>query len=416
LRLAGSVANAAAGVVIELEGADSIISDFERRLPAEAPAASCIINVARIALSVQGARQFAIAPSAAEAPCTALLPPDQATCRDCIAELFDPGARHFRYPFIACAACGPRFSVIAALPYDRERTAMLDFPLCPACRREYGDAADRRYHAETNSCAACGPRLRLLATDGAEICVGDDAVHRVADLLRAGKIVAVKGIGGYHLMVRADDAAAVRRLRERKRRPTKPFAVMFLDVAAVTAVCEVNAVERDALGSAAAPIVLLRRRDAASIADAVAPGNPRLGVILPYAPLHHLLLSELALPVVATSFNRSGDQLVFDDDAALACARDLADAVLTHDRVILRPVEDTVLHVVAGAPMVLRLGRGFAPLSVPLRGKVPPLLALGGHLKNAPAVTVAAQAVLAPQLGDLDDPATLQAHRTMVQD
>jgi hydrogenase maturation protein HypF len=414
LHLTGFVRNAPDGVVMEIEGSKPAVAEFERRLVDDAPAAASVTWTARSEISPSWTAEFGVIASALDDPCTTLPPPDRATCPECLAELFDPRSRYHRHAFIACATCGPRFSLIAAMPYDRERTAMADFPLCPACRREYDDPANRRFHAETTSCSACGPRLMLLASDGCPI--HGDATHGAAQLLRAGRIVGVKGIGGYHLLVRADDAAAVMRLRERKRRPTKPFATLFLDIAAVEAACEMNTPERDALCSAAAPIVLLRRRHGARVADAVAPDNPRLGALLPYAPLHHLLLRDLAFPVVATSFNRTDELLTFRDDDAIAAAPGLCDALLTHDRAILRPVEDSVVQIAAREPMVLRLGRGFAPQAVRLRGDVPPLLALGGHLKNAPAITVAGQAVLAPQLGDLDDAAVLRAHRAMVRD
>ena len=416
LALGGSVRNAPSGVLIEVEGPPAALGDFATRLRAEAPATAHVSGLTCESVAVRGEAEFTIAESSQAGAGGALLPPDRATCAACTADLFTPGGRHAAYAFTACAVCGPRFSVIAALPYDRARTALVDFPLCPSCARGYRDPTDRRFHAETQACPACGPRLRLCDGHGRAIAADAVALGIVVERLRDGGIVMVKGIGGFHLMCRADSGPAVATLRARKRRPTKPFAVMFPDLAAIAAWCDLAPAERAELCSPAAPIVLLRHRPGSGAALAVAPGNPHLGAMLPYAPLHHLLMAALGVPVVATSANLAGEPLPFRDADALAACETLADAILLHDRAILRPVEDSVVRVVGGAPLVLRLGRGLAPLAIAMAAPPPPLLALGGHLKNAPGVTVGAEAVLGPQLGDLDQPRTLAAHMALRAD
>lgn len=406
LGLAGFVRNAPFGVEVEIEGPLPRVDAFLARLTPEAPAH--IASLARTVIPPRGESAFAIADSSSAGAGGAVPLPDLATCDACVADIFSPG-RHHGYAFTACAACGPRFSAIADLPYDRARTALAGFALCADCARGYADPLDRRFHAETQACPVCGPALTLLDRCGQPLA---DPLRAAAGLLRGGGIVAVKGIGGFHLLARADDERAVRELRARKQRARKPFAVMFPTLAAAAAWCEIGPAERAALTSPAAPIVLLRRAPGSAAAEGVAPGNPRLGAVLPYAPVHHLLLAALGLPLVATSANRSGEPLIYRD----ADAPCLADAVLGHNRPILRPVEDSVVQVLGGAPMVLRLGRGFAPRAVPLAAPAPPLLALGARLKNAPAIAQRRTALLGPHLGDLDHPATLAAQNGLVAD
>ncbi len=343
--------------------------------------------------------------------------PDLATCEDCLAELFDAADRRYRYPFVNCTACGPRYTIIERLPYDRARTSMKRFTLCAACRAEYDDPGDRRFHAEPNACPDCGPRLALHAPDGRLVALRDAAVRDAAAALAAGAIVAVKGIGGFHLLADARDERAVLRLRQLKRRPGKPFAVLFGSLEAVRRDCRVSTLEAALLEGPDRPIVLLRRTGG-TLADALAPGLPSLGAMLPYSGLHHLLLTELGFPVVATSANASGEPLVFDETDALRRLGDggLADLLLVHDRPILRPVDDSVVRVAADRELVLRAGRGRAPTVVALPGAEEGAVALGGHLKTTVAATMADAVVLSQHVGDLSSHNLRAAHAAVRSD
>jgi len=413
LGLAGWVRNGAEGVVIEVEGPrealDALIEAIRQAPPHAHVAAVEASEIAR-----DGGTGFTVRPSTAEGARTAWVPPDLATCDACLRELFDPADRRYRYPFINCTACGPRYSIVEALPYDRERTAMRGFALCPACRAEYGDPADRRFHAEPNACPACGPRLARWDGAGTPLVRDDDALLAAAEAIRGGRIVAVKGIGGFHLLADARDEAAVARVRAAKGRGDKPFAVMFPDLASVRASCRLGPEEEALLTGPARPIVLLRR-DGDRMAPSVAPDSPRLGALLPYAPLHHLLMRELGFPVVATSGNRGGEPMVTDERDALVRLAGLADIFLVHDRPIVRPVDDSVAQVVLGRPQLLRRARGYAP--APVAGDVPDgVLAFGGHLKATVALTTAGALVASQHLGDLDTAAARDGHRRAVGD
>jgi hydrogenase maturation protein HypF len=316
----GWVINSSQGVVAEAEGDPERIAKLVRNIREGPPANSTVDFVEACAITVRWDDGFEIRASDPTGACNAQVLPDFAICTDCLAELFDPSDRRYRYPFINCTHCGPRYSIIEDIPYDRVRTSMRWFSMCPACRAEYDNPADRRFHAEPNACADCGPHIALWNPSGATLCQKDDALTAAAAALRAGSIVAVKGIGGFHPLVDARDKMAVRRLRARKRREEKPFAVMFPSLAEVRANCRVIPTEEALLTAPARPIVLLRRTDG-SIATAVAPGNPWLGVLLPYTPLHHLLMRELGFPVVATSGNISDEPIVSDEqEASNGCA------------------------------------------------------------------------------------------------
>ncbi len=402
LGLAGHVANTPEGVRIEIEGPAGRIDAFLEGLRRDAPPEAVIERLETATRAPRGDRGFRIAASLLEGSGTALPTPDLATCEDCRRELLDPRDRRHRYPFVNCTRCGPRYSIIEALPYDRERTTMRRFTMCRACRAEYEDPESRRFHAEPNACPACGPRLALCDPRGRLLAREEAALQKAVRALGEGRIVAIKGIGGFHLAVDARDGEAVARLRLRKNRPDKPFAVMFADMAALRTACRPSREEERELLDPARPIVLLRRRQGAPIAAEVAPGNPLLGTFLPYSPLHHLLLRDCGFPLVMTSGNRSDEPIVTDEKQAVDRLGDIADLLLVHDRPILRPVEDSVVRVVAGAPVLLRLGRGFAPLAVPLAGAEPGMLALGGHLKAGIAVTLPERIVLGGHLGDLE--------------
>ena len=344
--------------------------------------------------------------------------PDIATCEECRREIFDPANRRYRYPFTNCTNCGPRFSIISGLPYDRANTSMRTFAMCPDCAREYDDPSDRRFHAQPNACPACGPALALWARDGQVLAAGDGALRRAVDALGSGAIVAVKGLGGFHLIVDATDEAAVRQLRDRKHREEKPFALMYPSRDLVARDCEMSPAEAELLGSPEAPIVLLARGVPAvpEVAASVAPGSPTLGVMLPYTPLHHLLMADLGRPVVATSGNVAEEPICTDEHDALERLGGIADLFLVHDRPIVRHVDDSIVRVVLGRELVLRRARGYAPLPVPLGATAAPALAVGAHLKNTVAVTTGADAVVSQHIGDLETPQSTDAFRRVASD
>ena len=397
LGLAGSVRNGPAGVEIEAEGDEDAIGGLLDGLSA-VPAPARVERVECAWLAPTGARGFVVAASD-EAPGSTLPLPDLAPCAECLTELRDPAACRHGYAFTSCSHCGPRYSLIAALPYDRARTAMAAFTPCVACAAEYTDPASRRFRHEANACPACGPRLTFCDARGRPLAEADDALAMAVALLRGGGILALKGAGGFQLLTDARNAAAIARLRERKHRPHKPLAVMFADLAALRAACRVSPAEQALLTSPAAPIVLLDRSSDALPAS-LAPGNPRLGAMLPSTPLHALLLDALGFPVVATSGNASGEPLCADNEDALARLSGIADGFVLHDRAILHPLDDSVMQIAAGHAQVLRLARGLAPLA--LDGSEPGVLGLGGQLKNALAVGGAGRIVVGPHLGDLD--------------
>lgn len=382
LGLAGFVLNDGAGVVVEAEGDAAALDALERGLRDEAPPLARVESVTGVALAPLGENGFRIDASAATAR-TALIPADVATCDDCLRELFDPGDRRYRYPFVNCTQCGPRFTIVTAVPYDRPNTTMAGFPLCAECRREYEDPADRRFHAEPIACPVCGPRLSI-------------PLEEAVGLLRDGRIVAVKGLGGYHLACDATNEEAVARLRGRKLREDKPFAVMTSEPEALA---EPTADEAALLRSRARPVVLVRARPDAGVAPSVAPGSPWLGLLLPYTPLHHLLLHDLGRPVVMTSGNRSDEPIATDDAEARERLGEIADAFLAHDRPIHRRCEDSVVR----AAFPVRRSRGHVPVALPLPvAATRPLVAAGPELKATFCVARGGDAFLSAHLGDLD--------------
>jgi len=413
LDISGWVRNTPRGVQIEAEGDPAALDALLAGLRS-APAPARVDAIDRAFLTPTGAAGFTVAASQPGAG-PALPLPDLAVCADCLADIRNPASRRHDYAFTSCSRCGPRYSIIAGLPYDRLRTAMAGFSMCPACAAEYTDPADRRFHHQANACPACGPRLSLEDADGKALVRDTAALNAAADCLRTGGIVALMGIGGFQLLVDARGDAAVARLRARKRRPDKPFAVMFPDIEAVQAACMATSDERALLLSPAAPIVLLTRRED-RLAPSVAPGQTRLGALLPYSPLHALLLGRLRFAVVATSGNRAGEPLCTMAAEAHARLADIADLFLIHDRPILRALDDSLVQVVEGRPQVLRLARGYAPLVVDCPEATEPVLALGGHLKAALAVGGAGRFVLGQHLGDLGSTAALAGFDTVARE
>jgi hydrogenase maturation protein HypF len=418
LRLTGWVNNSSQGVFLEVEGPPDRLREFLRRLETEPPPHASIQSLEPSYLEPVGFEEFAVRESDESGPKTALILPDIATCPDCLREMLDPADRRHRYPFINCTHCGPRFSIIESLPYDRANTTMRRFTMCQACQAEYDDPSDRRFHAQPNACPVCGPRLMLWSAEGDERAQGDEALLAACEAIRHGEIVALKGLGGFHLIVDARDGDAVDRLRTRKARDEKPFAIMLPSLEAARGLCFVDEDEARLLRSPEAPIVLLRRRSdpIASLAEAVAPGNPQLGVMLPHTPLHHLLMRELGFAIVATSGNRSEEPICTDEREAVERLRGIADLFLVHDRPIARHVDDSVARVILGREQVLRRARGYAPLPVTLDREVPPTLAMGAHLKSAVAVASGRQVFISQHIGDLETPQAVEAFRRVMRD
>jgi hydrogenase maturation protein HypF len=404
----GWVRNEGGVVTILAEAHAASLDRFEAGLAAEAPPLAQVEGVSVDRIEPSGAAGFEVLGSTSGSSTGApVLPPDVATCRSCLRELFDPGDRRFRYPFVNCTDCGPRFTIVESLPYDRVRTSMRGFPLCPECRREYEDPLDRRFHAEPVACPACGPTLRL--TDAAGSAIDGDPIERTAALLLDGGIVAVKALGGFQLACDATAEPVVARLRSRKRRPDKPFAVMVASIEEARRWTEPTETEERLLGSWRAPIVLVA--DRGRLAPSVAPGHRRQGLMLPSTPLHHLLTRAAGVPLVMTSGNLSEEPIARSDDEGRALATaGIAEAVLGHDRAIVARYDDSVAQVVRGASMLLRRARGTAPAPIDLPFEVPPMLAVGAELHATFCLAAGHRAYVSPHVGDLDDDRALAAY------
>ncbi len=415
LGLGGLVGNDADGVFAEVEGSAEAVGEFLTLLRQQAPPLARIERVLTRSLRITGSAEFVIAPSEPGGERRALVSADTAPCPDCLRELADPGDRRFRYPFINCTNCGPRFTIVRDVPYDRPQTTMAEFVLCARCAAEYHDPADRRFHAQPACCPACGPRLSLLDASGTELsgpATGGDPVAAAAALIRSGRILAVKGLGGYHLAVDAGNAAAAAALRSRKHREDKPFALMVPDLAAARALCEVDPAAERLLTSSRRPIVLLPRQAGADrlVAAPVAPGNRQLGLMLPYTPLHHLLLADIARPMVATSGNVSDEPIAFRDSEALDRLAHIADAFLIHDRAIHIRTDDSVVRVCGGREAVVRRSRGYVPEPLTMSDAFRrPLLACGAELKNTFCLAKNRRAFVSHHIGDLENAETLRA-------
>ncbi|HEX4350119.1 MAG TPA: carbamoyltransferase HypF, partial [Verrucomicrobiae bacterium] len=407
LRLNGWVNNSAAGVLIEIEGERPRLNEFLLRLEKEKPSLAVVQSLECCFLEPTGHAGFEIRESVTAGSKTALILPDIAPCADCLHEMFDPRNRRFLYPFTNCTHCGPRFSIIESLPYDRANTSMKAFVMCPDCMAEYRDPGNRRFHAQPNACPACGPRLEVWNGAGKILATQHDALLLAAGEIREGKIVALKSVGGFQLLVAARHEGGVQRLRENKNREAKPFAVVFPNLDAVKLNCKVDDFEARLLMSVETPIVLLKKKNQSSAADlagAVAPGNPFLGAMLPCSPLHHILLRQLNFPVVATSGNPGAEPLCTDERQALERLKGIADFFLVHNRPIVRQVDDSVARIVFGREQIMRRARGYAPLPL-ASGNVPlsvPVLAVGAHLKNSVALASGENIFVSQHIGDLE--------------
>jgi hydrogenase maturation protein HypF len=416
LGLAGSVANDSRGVTIDVQGLADDLDELQRRLLEEAPPLARIDTVAVEPLAVSGERPgFHIVDSRAEGAPAVAVSVDVATCDDCAAELVDPTDRRYRYPFINCTNCGPRYTIILSIPYDREATTMAVFPMCDDCRKEYEDPANRRFHAEPNACPVCGPHLRLLGPGGEVRAERDDALEEAAAALEEGGVVAVKGLGGYHLAVDAGQPEAVAELRRRKARDDKPFALMVPDLEVARRLCRLTAAAEEALASPRRPIVLAPRTPVspALVAEGVAPRLPELGLMLAYTPLHHLLMDRLGRPLVMTSGNLSDEPIAHDDADALERLGPMVDLILTHNRAIHIRCDDSVVRATPSRVQMVRRSRGYAPepiaLLAPARRQV---LAVGAELKNTVAVAKGHNVVASHHIGDLEH---LAAYRSFLQ-
>ncbi|MET0254095.1 MAG: carbamoyltransferase HypF [Terrimicrobiaceae bacterium] len=417
LGLNGWVLNSMAGVFVEVEGEGVTVRQFLLRLEREKPPRAIIQSLEFAILDPAGYQSFEIRYSVESGAKSVLILPDIATCADCLRETLDPRDRRYRYPFTNCTNCGPRFSIIEALPYDRPNTSMKKFAMCPQCDREYHDPSDRRFHAQPNACPHCGPKLEFWDAAGHVLTHSDQALMQAVDLVQTGRILALKGLGGFQLIVAARNESAVVRLRSRKHREEKPFALMAPSLDAIEDACSVSELEERLLLSPESPIVLLERKASAGrLAASIAPGNPSLGVMLPYTPLHHLLLRELGFEIVATSGNLSDEPICTDENEAIERLGAIADGFLVHDRPIVRHVDDSVVRVMRDRELVLRRARGYAPLPVHLKDPLPCVLAVGAHLKNSVALSVGTEVFISQHIGDLATNQALQAFRKVSED
>ena len=420
MNLKGYVLNSSKGVFIEVEGESDLLKNFLLRLEKEKPSISIIQSLEYQILDLIGYTDFEIRKSEKEEETSALILPDIATCKDCLQELFDPNDRRYLYPFINCTNCGPRFTIIEMLPYDRPRTSMKNFQMCPDCEREYHNPADRRFHAQPIACPVCGPQIKLWDFNGESVAEKENAIYLTIDLINQDKILAIKGLGGFHLVINAADDNAVRELRKRKHREEKPFALMFPDIEQIKQVCEVNELEERLLLSPEAPIVLLRKKvnsNQIKISESIAPDNPYLGIMLPYTPLHHILMRFLKKPIVATSGNLSEEPICIDEYEALERLKGIADYFLVHNRPILRHSDDSIVRIIHNREFVIRRARGYAPLPYLLNDEDNNnLIAVGGHLKNTISLKKGKQVFISQHIGDLSTLESFKAFKRTISD
>ena len=419
MKLTGWVINASTGVIIEIQGSRMELNQFVERLKIEKPQIAIINDIKINELKPKRETGFSIEKSTDDKIKTALILPDLATCHDCLNDIFDQDNRRYLYPFTNCTNCGPRFSIIKALPYDRPNTTMSAFEMCDECREEYENPGDRRFHAQPNACPECGPVMQIWNQQGWVLADKREAMRQAVEAVNEGKIVAVKGLGGFHLVVDAGNYDSVDRLRNLKGREMKPFALMFPSLEAVKDICEVSALEEEILLSIASPITLLKiKKDIElenTIAGSVAPGNPYLGVMLPYTPLHHILMRELGRPIVATSGNYSDEPICIEENEALKRLGGIAEMFLIHNRPIARHVDDSIVRIMSGREMIMRRARGYAPLPVRVAIDLKPTLAVGAHLKNNVALAVNKNVFISQHIGDLETELAYNAFREVIE-
>lgn len=418
LNVKGWIINSSQGVFIDAESDRLTLESFIGKIETDRPKNSYIQSFEHTWLDAEGFKTFEIRESKESGIKTALVLPDISTCNDCLEEIFDPQNRRYLYPFTNCTNCGPRYSIIADLPYDRCNTTMGEFEMCPECRAEYTDPLNRRFHAEPTACPKCGPQVKLTRNDGTELDEKHDAILNAVKALKDGKILALKGIGGYQLLCDATNSGAVKTLRRKKRRSQKPFALMLPDTEMVQAECEVSESEFRLLNSVEAPIVLLKKRKniRSCISNECASGNPYLGIMLPYSPLHHILMKEFGLPVVATSGNISEEPICINEGEAYEKLADIADYFLIHNRKILRHVDDSILRIAGGNEIMLRRARGYAPLPLVLSGMYGVTLAAGPHLKNTIALNKENNVFISQHIGDLENIESINAFKRVIND
>ena len=410
--LTGFVANTPEGVAIEAQGQTGQLEDFLAALRKEAPPLAQVNEIVSVPIPLGHEGEFFLRHSTASAPVSTLISPDVAVCEACLAEFFAPADRRFRYPFINCTNCGPRYTIVERIPYDRPHTTMRGFTMCAPCRREYDDPANRRFHAQPNCCPDCGPQISLLDADGHQVVERDEALNETVRRLAAGEIVAVKGIGGFHLAVDAANSQAVQRLRQRKGREAKPLAIMVADLAAARRLCRLEGMEEQALASQERPIVLAAKKEGHGLAEEVAPGYDQFGLLLPYAPLHYLLLAGAVRALVMTSGNRSEEPICIENNEAVQRLAGIADCFLVHDRGIHLPCDDSVVALQAGMIRRIRRSRGFAPKPIKLAEAGEMVLGVGAELKNTVCLLKGNQGFCSQHIGDLKN---LEAYRVFQQ-
>jgi len=426
LSLKGYVLNNSMGVFVDAEGNEAVLRNFLSRIETEKPKLSVITSLEHSFLDSVGYPGFEIRESEEVEDVSTIILPDISVCDDCLKEMYDPADRRYLYPFINCTNCGPRFSIIESLPYDRPNTSMKNFKMCSKCKEEYKNPMDRRFHAQPIACPDCGPQLFLWDENGNVISEKQSALKQTAELIRQGKIVALKGLGGFQLILDATNDEAVKELRRRKHREEKPFALIFPLLERIKEVCEVSETEERVLNSPESPIVLLKRKSEignlkSEISDAVAPHNPYLGAMLPYTPLHHLLMKELNAPIVATSANMAEEPICIDEHEALKRLKEIADYYLIHNRPIVRHVDDSIVRLIMDRELVMRRARGYAPLPVMVNGKYDSIkdktiLAVGGHLKNTVALKKGNNVFISQHIGDLSTEESNKTFKKVIDD